>query len=141
MALSNAIDEKTGVASATPKIVPHPAENCISPNNCQYWVANKGRCSLGECPFRRPREFVGLALTEAQDDDINQEITQTERSCCICGGAFVGFIGAVPICSTCMSRLKYVIATPHCPGCGAVVGTPHQICSSCKARFEDIGAE
>lgn len=135
MALSNAIDQKTGTSQQPPKIIPHPSENCISPDNCQYWLVFDRKCSLQECPFKRPREMVGVALTEEQNKDMMQEVTQTKRSCCICGATFIGFIGAVPICNTCMDRVRDVIVNPHCPGCGTTVSSPHMLCSSCKQAY------
>lgn len=135
MALSNAIDNKTNTAPMQAKIVPWPAEGCISPNNCQYWVASVNRCSLGECPFRMPREMTPISGDPTRDADQQKDVVNTTRTCCICGGAFTGFIGAVPICPTCMNRIKDVIASPHCPGCGASVSSPAMLCSSCKEAY------
>lgn len=141
MALSNLIDSKTNTSSTVQKIVPWPAENCISPNNCQYWVASKKKCSLGECPFRMPREMTPISDDPQLNADQTRDVINTTRTCCICGGDFTGFVGAVPICPTCMERIKDVIATPHCPGCGKAVSRPHMICESCKAAYlkDEVG--
>lgn len=135
MALSNAIDNKTNTGNTVQKIVPWPAENCISPNNCQYWVASKKSCSLGECPFRMPREMTPISSDAQLDADQMKDVINITRTCCICGGSFTGFIGAVPICSSCLNRIKELISKPYCPGCGASVSKPATLCASCISRF------
>ena len=124
MALSPAMDNYTGSQPIQPKIIPASSEGCIAPQSCQYLVDTM--CSLEECPFKSNKTLVGANTTES----IN-----TLRKCCICGNNFNAFIGAVPICPTCMDRLKYLVAEPHCPGCGRAVSTPATLCSSCEARY------
>lgn len=124
MALSNAIDNKNG-NTIQPKIIPARAENCPAPTECQYFGGDN-QCSLEECPFRSPREMNGGTI-----DGKSDQINRPSRKCFICGGAFNGFIGAVPICGSCKSKLTSVIARPYCPGCGRTVSKPHTLCSSC----------
>ena len=128
MALSDAIDKKTGFNQPT-KIIPPRSENCPAPTECQYYGPDN-QCSLEECPFRSPREMNG-----GTKDGKTAEINRPFRRCFICNGPFQGFIGAIPICTTCKSRLKMVIATPYCPGCGASVSKPHTLCESCKSAY------
>lgn len=130
MALSSEMDNYTGAQPTQPKIIPPHSEGCISPQNCQYW--NGIVCELEECPFKIDKTIVAVNGFNA---DGTPNIQGSLRRCFICDNNFMGFIGAVPVCPTCMERIKYVIATPHCPGCGAAVSTPHSLCSSCKNAY------
>jgi len=137
MALSKLLDGKAGVVTQPSKIITISSEKCLSPENCQYWVDE--RCSLEECPFISPREMNAPETIKSDGTQDKESVNNALRKCCLCGTKYKGFIGAVPLCSTCLSRLRKVIAQPYCPGCGAAVSEPHMICSSCKAKFEDIG--
>ena len=138
MALSDAINEKAGTQTVEPKIIPPNSENCkIQSERCQYWAGDK--CGLEECPFVSPREFNGANTIKEDSTQDTASLMNADRQCFICGAKFKGFIGAVPICDSCIQRIRYVIKEMHCPGCGAIVSTPHAICASCKAKFEDIG--
>lgn len=139
MALSNAINEKTGTATTQPKIIPPNSEGCkiLSVRWCQYWAGDK--CALEECPFISPRELNGANTMKEDNTQDRDSLMNADRQCFICGTKFKGFIGAVPICDTCIQRIKYVINEMHCPGCGVLVSEPHQLCNNCKTRFEDIG--
>lgn len=130
MALSQAIDNHTGAQVTQPKIIPVRSENCICPEQCQYW--NGTECELEECPFKADKTIVPYTPIV---DGVRSDMRVSTRKCFICGNTFNGFIGAIPICSTCMERLKYVVGPPHCPGCGREVDTPHTICSSCKQSY------
>lgn len=139
MALSNAINAKAGTPQQPAKIIPPNTEKCLikSERWCQYWAGDK--CALEECPYVSPREFNGANTVKPDNTQDQTSLMNADRQCFICGAKFKGFIGAVPICDTCRKWLQYVIKDKHCPGCGAIVGTPHQICGSCKQKFEDIG--
>lgn len=134
MALSNALDAKAGVQTTQPKIISPRAENCPAPSHCQFYVTNIG-CALEECPFRSPRELNAAGTTDTNGKQTTQTLMNASKKCCICGGVYTGFIGAVPICSSCMEKIKDVIVTPHCPGCGATVSRPHMLCGSCQEAY------
>lgn len=133
MALSNALNAKAGIQTTQPKIIPPRSEKCPAPTSCQYYTT--AGCGLEECPFRIPREFNAAGTTDENGQQTPQTLMNASKKCCICGVTFTGFIGAVPICGTCMERIYDVIVTPHCPGCGAAMSRPHMICGSCKAAY------
>ena len=133
MALSNALNEKAGIQTTQPKIIPPRAENCPTPSVCQYYT-NAG-CALEECPFRSPRELNAANTTDANGQQSPQTLMNANKKCCICGTTFTGFMGAVPICNSCLDKIKDVIVSPHCPGCGTAVSRPHMLCSSCKSAY------
>lgn len=132
MALSEALNNKAGIQTTPTKIIPPRAENCLSAT-CQYHTVSG--CALESCPFIKTRELNGANTQDANGNQNASTVLNADKQCFICKGNFKGFIGAVPICPTCSSRLTAFIANPYCPGCGGAVSKPGMICGSCKTAY------